>query len=121
MNLKGIMTQIRPVQTGTGRTMALCRINSHRCKSFDELAELLIANPHDYENTEQEVYGYLDSSRGGDKFGPEFVIKGFGKEPVSDRSVAVAQKPGVQKPELDSTEKVTIAIRIPAQCSTWDH
>jgi hypothetical protein len=87
---------------------------------FDGVARMLLVHQHEYEDIENEVYGYLDTSRAGDKFAPEFVIKGFGKEPVPDCSIAIAPKEVVQKPELDSTENFTTAVRIPAQCSTWD-
>lgn len=90
MNLKGTLTQLRSFHTSTGRPMAMCRINDHGCKTFDGLALILLANRYDYENSEQEVYGYLDSRA-------EFVIKGFGKDPVDRSSVRVAaQQPAHQ-------------------------
>lgn len=114
MNLKGVLTGVRSIPTSTGRPMVVCRIGQHRCKVFSELAQMVLANQYDYEDREHEVYGYLDRT---DVYAPEFVIQGFGKDPM-DRSstIAVPQKGGSDnrpdKPSMKITENFVV-ITIP--------
>jgi hypothetical protein len=106
--IRGVLTDIRSIPTNKGTAFVVCKVGGQRCKMFYETAQMVL-NHHEYEDTEQEVYGYLDTKRNRDKFAPEFVIQGFGSEPASNGFAPVQQTIGQY-----------MTISIPAQISTWE-
>ena len=85
--IRGVLTDIRSIATKTGRAFVLCKVGKQKCKFFGDLANLVLANQDEYEGQEMEARGYWEVRREN-----EFIIEGFGKQPVQAASV-VRQKP----------------------------
>ena len=104
--IRGVLTDIRSLPTQSGTLFVVCKINEHRCKLFGDLAKLILANQGEYEGQETEAYGHWDVRRGN-----EFVIEGFGKQPVRSTSNLVRDN----RPEKPAMETIGnyIVITIP--------
>lgn len=86
--IRGVLTDIRSIPTQKGTPFVVCRVGEHRCKLFGDLAKLILADQGAYEDQEKEAYGHWDIRRGS-----EFVIDGFGKQPIQSTAV-VHSNPG---------------------------
>jgi hypothetical protein len=104
--IRGVLTDIRSIPTQSGTLFAVCKINEHRCKLFGDLAKLILANQGEYEGQETEAYGHWDVRRGN-----EFVIEGFGKQPVRSTSNLVRDN-RPEKPAMETMGNY-IVITIP--------
>ena len=104
--IRGVLTDIRSIPTERGTAFVVCKVGEHRCKLFGDLAKCILANQDQYEGQEKEAYGHWDVKRRN-----EFVIDGFGKQPVqSTPKPASDNRP--EKPAMEVTENY-IVITIP--------
>ena len=104
--IRGVLTGIRSIPTQYGTAFVVCKVGEHKCKLFGDLAKCILANQDQYEGQEKEAYGHWDVKRRN-----EFVIDGFGKQPVqSTPKPASDNRP--EKPAMEVTENY-IVITIP--------
>src|ERR1022692_3711830 len=93
--IRGVVTDIRSIPTQFGTAFVVCKVGEHRCKLFGDLAKVILANQDQYEGQETEAYGHWEVKRRN-----EFVIDGFGKQPVRSTSKPVTdtrpEKPAMQ-------------------------
>jgi hypothetical protein len=82
--IRGVLTDIRSIPTQTGMVFAVCKVGEHKCKLFGDLAKLILANQYESEGQDIEAFGHWDVRRGN-----EFVIDGFGKQPIQSMSKPV--------------------------------
>src|ERR1035437_10171401 len=104
--IRGILADIRSIPTQSGTAFVVCKIGEHRCKLFGDVAKLILANQDEYEGRETEARGHWDVRRGN-----EFVIEGFGNQPVRSTSNLVRDN----RPEKPAMETIGnyIVITIP--------
>ena len=92
--IRGVLTDIRSIPTQKGTTFVVCKVGEHRCKLFGDLAKLILANQGACEGQEKEAYGHWDTRRGS-----EFVIDGFGKQPIQSTAVVRSNPVSDTRPE----------------------
>src|ERR1017187_2134431 len=106
VSIHGVLTDIRSIPTERGTAFVVCKADAHKCKLFGDLAKCILANQDQYEGQEKEAYGHWDVKRRN-----EFVIDGFGKQPVqSTPKPASDNRP--ERPAMEVTENY-IVITIP--------
>src|ERR1019366_2205838 len=104
--IRGVLTDIRSIPTQSGTAFVVCKVGEHKCKLFGDLAKIILANQDQYEAQETEAYGHWDVRRGN-----EFVIEGFGKQPVRSTSNLVRDN-RPEKPAMETMGNY-IVISIP--------
>ena len=106
VSIHGVLTDIRSIPTERGTAFVVCKVGEHRCKLFRDLAKIILANQDQYEGQETEAYGHWDVRRGN-----EFVIEGFGNQPVRSTSNLVRDN-RPEKPAMETMGNY-IVITIP--------
>lgn len=97
--IRGVLTDIRSVPTQTGTAFVVCKIDRHKCKLFGEVAKLTFANQDQYEGQQTEARGHWDVQRGN-----EFVIDGFGTQPIEPTTAVRRQPISDTRPEKPAME-----------------
>lgn len=105
--IRGVLTDIRSIPTQTGTAFVVCKVGEHKCKLFGDLAKVILANRYESEGQDIEAYGHWDVRRGN-----EFVIDGFGKQPIRSMAKPVTDN----RPDHAAMEVMDyyIVITIPA-------
>ena len=106
VSIHGVLTDIRSIPTERGTAFVVCKVDAHKCKLFGDLAKCILANQDQYEGQEKEAYGHWDVKRRN-----EFVIDGFGKQPVQSTPKPTSDN-RPERPAMEVTENY-IVITIP--------
>ena len=97
--IRGVLTEIRSIPTQSGTAFVVCKVGEHKCKLFGDLAKFILANQDQYEGQQTEAHGHWDVRRGN-----EFVIDGFGTQPVGPATAARRQPVSDTRPEKPAME-----------------
>jgi hypothetical protein len=106
VSIHGVLTDIRSIPTERGTAFVVCKVDAHKCKLFGDLAKCILANQDQYEGQEKEAYGHWDVKRRN-----EFVIDGFGKQPVQSTPKPTSDN-RPERPAMEVRENY-IVITIP--------